>query len=223
MAQRKPVIIDGTWEEVPAAATLADVVKPGVQSVVTRSGQLVPREAFRRTPVPDGFETNLSDIDKGGLIGSVLGRPSSRRSALLAWEANNVQAFLDEFEEPSNGEARCAEVNGSGEYMTVRNLPLPDRYRPDFIDAMLILDDYPARPPAGIYLLNNYNEGVISQIRGRFNAFRDSAAHDAPPIEGYTWVCYHFRNNAWQFRTQDPARGDNVRKFLAAFLAELDC
>ena len=65
MAQRKPIVIDGETRVVPDKSTLSDVLMPDVQSVVTHGGALIPRAEFGRTPVPDGFETNLSGIDKG--------------------------------------------------------------------------------------------------------------------------------------------------------------
>ena len=65
MAQRKPIVIDGLVTEVLDKATLADIVPRDVTSVFTQDGQLVQRDQFRRVPVPDGFETNLSPINKG--------------------------------------------------------------------------------------------------------------------------------------------------------------
>lgn len=104
----------------------------------------------------------------------------------------------------------------------MRNFPLPDGYRPDYIDVLLITDDYPARPPIGLYVLNKRNEALIRQIRDRFNAFHNEAFHDAPAIPGYTWICYHYSGNSWRYRTDNPTRGDNVRKFIASFFAELN-
>ncbi len=65
MAKRKPIMIDGEIREVETDLTLADIVAPEVQSVVTHNG-LVPRSDFIRVAVPEGFETNLSAINKGG-------------------------------------------------------------------------------------------------------------------------------------------------------------
>lgn len=67
MAQRKPIVIDGLVTEVREKATLADVVPADVTSVLTSDGHLVSREQFRRVAVPDGFETNLSPINKGAV------------------------------------------------------------------------------------------------------------------------------------------------------------
>ena len=65
MAQRKPVIIDGCVTDVAPRSTLADVLPSDVWSVQTHDGRLVRREHFAQVPVPDGFETNLSPINKG--------------------------------------------------------------------------------------------------------------------------------------------------------------
>jgi hypothetical protein len=61
----KPVVIDGKFAVVPSEAKLADVVPPNAVSVLTDSGKLVPRSEYATTPIPDGFETNLSSINKG--------------------------------------------------------------------------------------------------------------------------------------------------------------
>ena len=70
MAQRKPIVIDGLVTEVPETTTLADIVPRDVTSVYTNDGRLVPRDQFGRVPVPDGFETNWSAINKGGFGGA---------------------------------------------------------------------------------------------------------------------------------------------------------
>jgi len=70
MAQRKPILIDGEVREVKTSAKLADVVMPEVQSVVTHGGMLIPRSEFTRVAAPEGFETNLSAINKGALEAS---------------------------------------------------------------------------------------------------------------------------------------------------------
>jgi len=64
MAKPKPVVIDGEFTQV-TGKSLADVVAPDIVSITTREGKLIPRDQFERTPIPDGFETNLSAINKG--------------------------------------------------------------------------------------------------------------------------------------------------------------
>ena len=68
MAKRRPITIDGDVTFVNDQATLKDVVSPSVRSVVTRAGEVIPKERFAQVNVPDGFATNLSEINKGGAI-----------------------------------------------------------------------------------------------------------------------------------------------------------
>jgi hypothetical protein len=65
MAQRKPVLVDDAIVYAPSGSTIIDLVPEEVYSVTTHAGALIPREMFARVPIPDGFETNLSPINKG--------------------------------------------------------------------------------------------------------------------------------------------------------------
>ena len=65
MAQRKPVVIDDDLFYADPRARIIDLVPEDVQSITTRDGAVISRSAFARTPLPDGFETNLSAINKG--------------------------------------------------------------------------------------------------------------------------------------------------------------
>lgn len=147
---------------------------------------------------------------------------SQRTLALLKWEVTNIQSYLDGFDMPANGERRRTQLGATGEYIAVQNFPLPDGYQPDFIDMLILTGSYPAVPPIGVYVLNKGNAALMAQMQSKFNAFRDKAFHAAQPIQGYTWICYHYGDNAWRFRGDNPARGDNIRKFIASFFAELN-
>ena len=68
MARPKPIVIDGEYVNIGTAAKLADVVPAEVSSIVTHDGELISRADFARVPVPQGFQTNLSAINKGGLL-----------------------------------------------------------------------------------------------------------------------------------------------------------
>jgi hypothetical protein len=146
---------------------------------------------------------------------------SQRTLVALNWEVTNVQAFLDRFEPPATGERRIAVLGDTGEYVVIKRFPLPDRFRPDCIDLLLLVPDYPAVPPIGLYCLNRSNGRVIEQIETVFNAFRDRAFHDAPSIAGYTWICHHYANNRWRHVPHAPNRGDNIAKFLSDFFFKL--
>lgn len=65
MAKPKPIIIDGEYTTVPSNSKLVDVVSPTATSVLTDSGKLIHRSEFASTPIPDGFEQNLSAVNKG--------------------------------------------------------------------------------------------------------------------------------------------------------------
>ena len=145
---------------------------------------------------------------------------SPRTLQLLQWEVGNLNRFLNEFEAPANGEPRMSLLGETGQFITIQNMPLPDSYHPDYCDLMLLVDDFPARPPVGIYALYQ-DEQLVALLRSHYNAFRNAALHDAPSINGYTWLCFHFNENRWRYRPDAPSRGDNLRKFLAAFHAGL--
>lgn len=146
---------------------------------------------------------------------------SQRTLVALNWEVANVQAFLDRFEPPATGERRIAALGDTGEYIVIKGFPLPDRFRPDYIDLLLVVEHYPAVPPIGVYCLNRSNGRVIEQIEAVFNAFRDRAFHDAPSIPRYTWICHHYANNQWRHVPHAPKRGDNIAKFLSDFFFKL--
>jgi hypothetical protein len=148
-------------------------------------------------------------------------RASARTLAQLSWEVANINQFLGEFGVTVHGETRAAELNATGEFIRVFNMPLPDGYRPDHCDLVLIVDDFPACPPVGLYLLNKDAALVVRQMEARFNAFQNLGFHGAPSLPGYTWICFHFSDNTWRYRADAPAQGDNLRKFLGAFFAEL--
>jgi hypothetical protein len=104
--------------------------------------------------------------------------------------------------------------------VVVANFPLPDGFAPDYIDLLLMVPDYPARPPIGIYLLERDNRALIEQLRRIFNVMQ-SAAYSAPSVEGYVWICVHYQGNAWRHEPRHVAAGDNLRKFLIHFYNRL--
>jgi hypothetical protein len=64
MAKRKKTIIDGEIHIVDPDLKLVDIVSPDVLSVVTPDG-LIQRSEFTQVPIPEGFERNLSGINRG--------------------------------------------------------------------------------------------------------------------------------------------------------------
>ena len=145
---------------------------------------------------------------------------ASTIETLLRRDVSALQDWLDAFFPSASGRARRAWLGRTGEYVVIEVLPLPDGYAPDEIDALLLVDNFPSLPPIGLYVLNHGNDQVVAQLRRRFNAFQDRAFHDAPSIDGYTWICYAYAGNAWRYRASEPHKGDNLRKFVASFFAE---
>jgi len=148
----------------------------------------------------------------------------TERSAItrqIQREAAAIQDWLDGFYAADSGRPRRVVVGRTGEYLIVQAMPLPDGYRPDDVDLLILVDNFPSIPPIGLYVLNRGVVGVIAQIRQRMNAFQNAAFHSAPSIEGYTWICYAYADNRWKYNHAAPHKGDNLRKFLAAFHSEL--
>ena len=147
---------------------------------------------------------------------------SVRKIRQLKGEVTRIKQYLDSFEPAVNGRARTVQLGSTAEFLIIRNFPLPDGYRPDYIDMLVMTDAFPAIPPIGIYVLNSDdNASLIKQLSHEYSAFENEALHDAPAIRGYTWICYHYTNNTWRYQGQNPTRGDNISKFLAGFFAEL--
>ena len=148
---------------------------------------------------------------------------STRKHRLLRWEIRNIQRYLDSFEAAGQGRRRQVSLGSTDEFLIVRNLPLPDGCRPDYVDALIVIDNYPGVPPIGLYVLTTAkNRAVVETLAAAYNVFRDSAYHEAPRIEGYTWICYHYDDNRWRFNAAAPHKGDNIAKFLASFYADYE-
>jgi hypothetical protein len=149
-------------------------------------------------------------------------RISSRTHNLLQWECANLNAYLAAFA-ACGPTSRGAVLDDSTEFIRVLGMPLPTGYYPTACDLVVIVNDFPARPPIGLYLLNSDRAQVkkIEALFGRAHMRRDEGQIGAPSIPGYTWICYHYQFNRWRYRAEAPAQGDNLRKFLQGFYAEL--
>jgi len=68
MAKVKRVYVDGQFVDVGSdKKTILDIA-PSAESVTTIDGEFIPRNRFTSVPVPRGFETNLSTINKGAAL-----------------------------------------------------------------------------------------------------------------------------------------------------------
>jgi len=214
MAKRRSVIIDGQVQEVPANATMSQVVPLEVQSVSTSRGQRISRRDMDRTPVDPDMRTNYTELEK-----------ANDRHALLSWDLSQLQnRLVNEFEPMRDGSPRIVSADRNGEYVKVINFPLPDRFTPDTIDLLLVTTGYPGKPPLGIHALRNNNEQLLAQFNDHFrgHVFTDGYS-GAEEISGYSWICYHHKDQAWRFNAQNPAQGDNLSKMLVDnFYTELE-
>ena len=146
---------------------------------------------------------------------------SRRKQCLLLKEAGMIQTWLDRFDPPYPGGHRRVRVHASGGFLVVENLPLPDAYAPDYLDVLLLTEQFPDRPPIGIYMLNKGNELLTAQIARRLNVFNNKAFHEAKAIPGYTWACLIYKDNSWRYNFSKANSGDNLTKFLEVFYALL--
>jgi len=143
------------------------------------------------------------------------------RNELLAWEVHQIAQWLSCFD---GNRTRRVGIGKSGETLYVQNFPLPDGYSPDFLDIALVIKAYPQDPPIGVYLRDTEaNQNLIRQIKLKLNVFKDATFHEAPPIEGYAWVCfgYGLDGTGWKFNARAPNQGDNLYKFLRNFFRVL--
>jgi len=212
MAQLKPIIIDQEQTYVDKNATIADVVDENVRQVVTNTGVVIPLSEFCKTPVAEDITTNLHSIEKGD---SVLGQ--------LHQDLELTQNLLDRFEPCKNGEPRVAILEAGNRFMVIRNYPLPDNYQPDYIDVVLDVANYPSRPPVGAYILINNNESIIERIQKIFgnHIFEDNAYYQAEKLQGFAWICLHYKAHKWFYNANNIRKGDNIAKFLEMLFVKL--
>jgi hypothetical protein len=150
---------------------------------------------------------------------STLQRTTSPRTlALLRWEEANINAYLATFGRHPTIRRRAI-LDESHEFIRVLGFPLPGAYRTLSADMVLIVADFPANPPYGLYLLNSA-KAQVDQIEALFHG-HVARRRTPEKIPGYTWICYYYEARRWIYRPEAPAEGDNLAKFLHSFAAEL--
>lgn len=216
MADRKPVVINGEYQTIPATQTLDKVVDSNVTSVTTGMGEVIPFDKFRQTPVPDSIQTNIVEINKGAFF-------KSNKQKLLAQEVEDINAFLQGFYPTSNGQTGRAYLEND-EILVIKNFPLPSIFKPDHVDLVLLLPNYPQQPPHGIHVLqSSNNKRLLDQLKVIYHHTYDSAVvGEAVDIPNYSWICYHYNDFKWHFSTENRKIGDNVAKYLNNWRVSLD-
>lgn len=132
-----------------------------------------------------------------------------RRHEILEGELARLRQWLACFE----GTQARAGLMPSGQTLYVRSFPMPTGFNPDHLDLALVIPvEFPVEPPVGFYaLLTEESRPLIEQLRRRFNVFAGGAAHGAPPIQGFQWLCAGYLSG-WRFNVSNPAQGDNLLK-----------
>lgn len=137
------------------------------------------------------------------------------RTELLNWEITNLNGWLS----CANMSATPVARLGPSPHNTIaiQNFPLPDRFRPDYIDIALIVDEFPTDAPKGLYMLKtSKNKSVIEALAQKFNVFQNQAFHGAPAKDGFEWLCYGYLDG-WRYNARMPHAGDNIFKMLKSF------
>jgi hypothetical protein len=190
--------------DVPTHATLNQILPPEVKSVTTSTGQRVSRRDFERTPIDPNMRLNYTELEKG-----------HDRLTLLGNDLRQLQSALTHgFESMCDGGLRIVSAHPRGEYVKVLNFPLPDGYRPDAIDLLLVTTQYPGNPPFGLHVLQRNNERLLGQLQETFGHVFPDGFSAAEEIPGYTWICYHYEKNHWRYNAHNPSKGDNITKML---------
>lgn len=202
--------MNGKSEEVPVGSKLAEVLPENTVEVITNEGAIYGPDDFQEVDVPESFDTSLTQVNKG-----------YDKSTLLGYEINLIQSqILDCF--PSSSK-RTAFASKSNDFIVVKNFPLPDGYKPDFIDLVIVTTRYPESPPLGFHIMKNNNEKLLQQLKAKFgHTFEYAPYDDVEEIPNYYWVCYHYADFKWNFNVNRPNEGDNLYKYLSRFFSMLE-
>ena len=127
-------------------------------------------------------------------------KTSARTLALLRWEVANINAYLATFGSSPTSRRRAV-LDDSVEFIRVLGFPLPGGYQPPNADMVIIVTDFPASPPYGLYMLNSA-KAQVDKIEALFGSGHVERWATPEAIPGYTWICYHYRDGL-----DLPARG----------------
>ena len=193
---------------------IADAVSEDVQEVIKQDGTVVKREQFATEKLDQSIKTNLNSIEKGDR--------SVSRDVLLQWDMRLIQAFMDGFEPMPDGSKRSVSLEANGKLVVIRNFPLPDGYEPDYVDVMLDVTNYPAKPPIGMHLLERHNKWILLRINQNFGGhiYKDGY-YGARSFSGFIWICIHYTGHRWSLNANDLCKGDNLSKLMEMFFSQI--
>ena len=210
----KRLEVDNEEFEFADDVKIADAVSGDVQEVIKQDGTVIKREQFATEELDQSIKTNLNSIKKGDR--------SVSRETLLQKDMRLIQIFMDGFEPMSDGSKRSVSLEANGKLVVIRSYPLPDGYEPDYVDVMLDVTNYPAKPPIGMHLLERHNKRILLRINQIFGGhiFEDGY-HGARSFSGFMWICIHYAGHRWSLNANDLCKGDNLSKFMEMFFNKI--
>lgn len=115
------------------------------------------------------------------------------------------------------------DVEIADEWLIVKNFPLPSKYGVSLIALLLVLEDFPEKAPAGVYIPKKHP--ARAQLGAVFHAFDDKppyARAEALGANGWTWLCNGFRaskgyDGLWQYAFTTQNGRDSLGGMLATF------
>lgn len=145
--------------------------------------------------------------------------------------------FLNEF---SGVKSRGIRVGGDKgiDWVLFKKFPLPDtftdkkgkvyKYKPDYEDILFVLSEYPKIPPFGVHIRSKSpNKNLIKKALGHtFNSIpysgeRYEKISDDLSEKGWSWICFHYANDTWNFNTNNIRKGDNLFTYIESLFAFL--
>ena len=146
--------------------------------------------------------------------------------------------FLNEF---SGVKSRGIRVGGGDkgiDWVLFKKFPLPDNftdkkgtvyeYKPDYEDILFVLSEYPKIPPFGVHIRSDSpNKRLIKKALGHtFNGIpysgeRYEKISNDLSEKGWSWICFHYANDTWNFNTSDIKKGDNLFSYIESLFAFL--
>ncbi|MBP7953642.1 MAG: hypothetical protein KAZ14_00570 [Nitrosomonas sp.] len=142
---------------------------------------------------------------------------------IINYIAKDVTSYYDSF---NNGVE--PEVEVGDDYIVIKNYPLRSKFKSRTIALMLILDGFPEKAPAGIYIPTHHPD--VEALKKIFWTTEGKPSF-APRVEalgamGWTWLCNGFRalaghDGKWLYAETTKTGNDSLTALLAMFATRL--
>ena len=163
---------------------------------------------------------------------------ASVKTDYLKNEYSLMKDFFESFEDNFD-----PQLNEHGEslddpdYLYFKNFPLPDNYkdrygkiRPwpkDGFELIIIINDYPNHGPYGLHLRTT--DRCYEDLKECLDGHILSEPYDSEyrnivsqlTKKGWSWICYHYENDRWDFNRQDIKAGDCLTKYIYSVWCDL--